>query len=373
MRIVQLANFWTPTSGGLRVVLEHLAQGYADRGHKVCQIVPGPADSHSLQPWGRRTTVAAPTVPGTGYRMIVRLRHTERLVEAFGADVVEVSDRATLLRAAARFRDRNVRTVLVAHERLDHILPAGGYGDLLFDSVLTRKMADGWNLRCGAVVDEVVVPSRYGAEEWQRVGVAPRIVPWGVDVERFHPDDERHRTIDTAGRLELVWVGRLSTEKRPHLAIAATRTLVALGVDARLTMVGDGPLAGALRVDAADDPVDFTGHVSDHSILRGVVARASVSLSTSGIEAFGLTVLESLACGTPVVSCSGGAAGEVAGSAGRIVAPTAEAIAAGVLAVAADPVARDVARRRAARFGWDAATESMLAIQRGDRRSGRAA
>lgn len=73
MRIVQLANFWTPTSGGLRVVMEQLAHGYAQRGHRVLQIVPGESDGQQITPWGRRTTVAAPAIPGTGYRMVTRL------------------------------------------------------------------------------------------------------------------------------------------------------------------------------------------------------------------------------------------------------------------------------------------------------------
>lgn len=40
MRIVQLANFYGPRSGGLRTALSHLGEGYVAAGHEVVLIVP---------------------------------------------------------------------------------------------------------------------------------------------------------------------------------------------------------------------------------------------------------------------------------------------------------------------------------------------
>lgn len=360
MRIVQLANFWTPTSGGLRVVMEHLARGYAARGHRVLQIVPGGRDEQVLTSWGRRTTVASPGLPGAGgYRMIVRLRHVERLVEAFGADVVEVSDRSTLAHLAGRWTERERRVVLVAHERLDHILGAGAYGGAL-DNALVRRIGDGWNPRCWRAVDDVVAPSRYGADEWHRIGIRPRIVPWGVDARQFRPVATPDPDV-----LQLAWVGRLSAEKRPGLAVEAVRVLHDLGLPVRSTVVGDGPLYEDLRDRAAGLPVDFVGHVADPDELVAVLGSATATLSTSGIETFGLAVLESLACGTPVVACEGGAAGEVAGPAGRCVTGEAASIAAGVLALWHDHDRRLVARARAEAFGWNRTVDAMLEVLAG--------
>lgn len=356
MRIVQLANFWTPTSGGLRVVMDHLAAGYAERGHRVLQVVPGPHDGQHLAPWGRRATVASPTIPAAGgYRMTVRLRHVERLVEAFDADLVEVSDRATLAHLAGRWAHGARRVTIVAHERLDRILGSGTYGRAL-DAPVVRRISDRWNRRCRRAVDEVVAPSRYAAEEWRRVGITPRIVPWGVDTDRFSPP----AVLPPAGTLRLAWVGRLSAEKRPDLAVGTARELCVLGVPTRLVVIGDGPLAPRLAELARGLPVDFAGHVSDPVTIASLLRGCHVSLSTSGIETFGLAVLESLACGTPVVACTGGAAGEVAAHAGRVVPADPRALAAGALALWHDGAARDAARSHARRFTWDRSVDAML-------------
>lgn len=359
MRIIQLANFRTATSGGLRVVMDRLAEGYRSRGHRVLQIVPGHTDGHEITGWGRRTTVASPLVPGAGgYRVILRLRHVERLIRAFDADVVEVSDRATLAHLATRRDDTDHRVVLVAHERLDQILGAGAFGAVL-DRRVVRRASDRWNPRCWAGVDRVVVPSRFAADEWHRVGIVPNVVPWGVDLDTFRPGDARRRDTDT---VRLSWVGRLTAEKRPDLAIDALRHLCGLEVAAELTLVGDGPLRDALMRRAGGLPVRFVGHCSDLREVASYLRASDVSLATSGIESFGLAALEALACGTPVVTCDGGAVPDVVGDAGRVVPADAASIAAAALVLAGSTGIRRASRTRAEAFPWSHAVDAMLEI-----------
>ena len=44
MRIVQIANFVSPTSGGIRTTLARLRNGYEDAGHESVLVIPGPRD-----------------------------------------------------------------------------------------------------------------------------------------------------------------------------------------------------------------------------------------------------------------------------------------------------------------------------------------
>lgn len=71
MRLVQLANFYGPRSGGLRTALHHLGAGYTARGHEVVLVVPGPRAQDTVLASGvRRITVPAPRTPapaGTGW------------------------------------------------------------------------------------------------------------------------------------------------------------------------------------------------------------------------------------------------------------------------------------------------------------------
>ena len=61
MRIVQLANFYGPRSGGLRTALHHLGEGYVARGHTVSLVVPGPRRETALLPGGVRAARSSAT------------------------------------------------------------------------------------------------------------------------------------------------------------------------------------------------------------------------------------------------------------------------------------------------------------------------
>src|SRR5688572_19045473 len=95
-RIVQLANFVTPTSGGVRTVLAALAEGYARAGHDVVQVVPGRTSVVRQMPWGRRVELQAPQLPGTGYRVLADQRAVTTALGLLEPDRVEVHDRITL-------------------------------------------------------------------------------------------------------------------------------------------------------------------------------------------------------------------------------------------------------------------------------------
>jgi alpha-1,6-mannosyltransferase len=70
MRIVRLANFVAPRSGGLQTSLRELGAGYLAAGHEPVLIIPGPRDDDRQTAQGRVITLRAPRVPFTGgYRV----------------------------------------------------------------------------------------------------------------------------------------------------------------------------------------------------------------------------------------------------------------------------------------------------------------
>jgi alpha-1,6-mannosyltransferase len=362
VRIVQLANFYGPTSGGQRTAIDEVGQGYLESGLERVLVVPGPADADEETAAGRRISIRSPRLPGgSGYRVITDLPRVWALLEGLRPDRVEVSDKLTLWRAGAWARRHGVPSLLWSHERLDAILQPRVPGWFPLPDAANR-----WNRRLVRSFSTVVCSSAFGVDEMRRVGATNVVrVPLGVDLATFGPGERALR--QGQGETVLVCTGRLSKEKRPDLAVDTLRALVRRGVPARLVLAGAGPEAAALQDQAAGLPVELAGHVAGRGDLSALLAAADVALAPCPVESFGLSVLEAMACGTPVVTTSSGAAHELlAPGAGQAAAPDGEAMATAVEQVLAQPegTRRAAARRRAEAFPWAATVAGMLQAHR---------
>lgn len=357
MRIVQAANFVSPTSGGLRTAMRSLAEGYAARGHEVVQVVPGPADAETVTPWGRQVVLRAPALAvAPGYRLLVDLRRVRRAVGGADPDVLEVHDRTTLRGLGRWARDRGVPAVAVSHERLDRWLAQ-------WTRLPLSTAADWSNTALARDFGTVVCTTEWAAEEFRRIGTGNlAVVPLGVDTAAF-PARCAPRP-GPAGVVRLVMASRLSVEKRPDVAIAGLRELRRRGVPARLVVAGEGPLRRSLQVATRGLPVEWLGFVPDRARLAAVLADADVALAPGPVETFGLAALEALACGTPVVADAGSALPAVLGPAGRAAPGTGPAVADAVQDLLAVPeaVRRRAARSRAEEYSWDATVRGFLAV-----------
>src|SRR5215510_15514476 len=97
VRIVRLANFVTPRSGGLRTALQALGEGYLAAGHEPVLMVPGQRDCDEQTPAGRLVTVRGTRVPWTGgYRVMLGEKRLAATLARLEPDRIEVSDRFTL-------------------------------------------------------------------------------------------------------------------------------------------------------------------------------------------------------------------------------------------------------------------------------------
>ncbi|WP_435747818.1 glycosyltransferase [Nocardioides sp. SYSU DS0663] len=362
MRVAQLANFVGPTSGGMKTALDALGRGYVDAGVARLLVVPGPEDRHLETDQGDVVQLRAPRVGG-GYRLIVEPWRVTDLLRHFAPTSLEVSDKSTLLPVTGWARRAGVASLLLSHERLDAMLSLRT-GLPVQVTPLNRALVRRY--------DRVVVTSRYAEAEFSALAGPAATplhrVPLGVDLETFRPAVEAAERGGppggaAGGPLRLVHAGRLSREKSPHLAVATAMALHRRGVPLQMDVYGDGPHRDELEALAAGGPVTFHGHVAGRDRLAARLAQADVSLSVCPGETFGLSVLEALACGTPVVTADEGGARELVDDRSGGWAPAdAESLADAVLRVAArDPRQRRVAaRRRAEQYPWSRTVEAML-------------
>ncbi|HEY5833075.1 glycosyltransferase, partial [Streptomyces sp.] len=318
LRIVRLANFVTPVSGGLRTALRHLGEGYAAAGHEPVLVVPGREASDELTPQGRVITLPGPEIPGTGgYRVLARRAPVEAVLADLAPDRLEVSDRTTLRWTGEWARRHRVPAVMVSHESTDGVLGTWG-----LPSGTARRAADALNHRTALAYTKIVCTTAWAAAEFARIGARNVVrAPLGVDLDTWHPacHDPRVRQKYAPGAgVVLVLCSRLSLEKRPGVALETLAHLRGSGVDAALVVAGEGPLRARLstQAKAARLPVTFLGHVAARTDLAALLATADVALAPGPVETFGLAALEALACGTPVVASACSALPVLLGPAG---------------------------------------------------------
>lgn len=148
----------------------------------------------------------------------------------------------------------------------------------------------------------VVTDCEDGESELTRAGVprrSIRIVPCGVDTERFAPEGP---VANRNGRPRLLTVTDSADE------ITLTLRVLSQVPDAELIVAG-APVPDAITKLAADlgvtDRVEFAGRLSRES-LPAVLRSADLLVSLAEHDPAGMMILEAMGCGTPVVAASGG-------------------------------------------------------------------
>ena len=368
MRILQLANFYHATSGGLRTAIDAFAAGYVDAGHDVFLVVPGRRRGVAVVDGKTVICLRSPKVPQSGgYRTVIDQRSVTALIERLRPDVIELSDRTTLARIVVH-QERRPPVVLFSHERLDLAISRKAPSGLD-----PTRLVDAWTRRLLRRVDATVCASEFAAEELDRLGPAPsRRVPLGVDLERFRPVRAGERsgptepTWSAGSHHRAVYVGRLSPEKHAGDAVAAVDRLVRTGRLVELLVVGDGPERADLETRAAGLPVRFVGHIGDRAEVASILRQADVAIVPSPRETFGLAALEAMASGTPVATVTGGAVGELVTAGAGAVGAGLEGLASAIASLFEGDrhQQRIAARRRAEEFSWDRSVAAMLDLHR---------
>jgi len=213
-----------------------------------------------------------------------------------------------------------------------------------------------------------------------RLHVSPErvtVIPEAVDTQFAPPSAEEGRrvaaTFGVPGRYVL-YVGQFDPRKNIDGLLAAFARVAAIDGELRLVIAGElGKLSSFLtraleRTHAPRERVVVTGLVDD-ATLAALYAGAECLVHAALLEGFGLTPLESLAAGTPVVGYRAGAVEEVVGDAGVLVDPgDPDALGDALVAYLGDSARqrelRARARPRAAGFSWDRAAADTLAVYR---------
>ena len=162
------------------------------------------------------------------------------------------------------------------------------------------------------------VPSEKTVVQLKNLGIKhSTVVSRGVDIQKFNPNHRSQTLRQSWGAGEhttvLLYVGRLSPEKKIDLVIAGYRELQAKQSfrAVRLVLVGDGP--ERQRLEKLGSDIIFAG-MQTGEVLSQHYASADVFMFASQVETFGNVIPEAMASGLPVLAFNDAAAGQLVNS-----------------------------------------------------------
>jgi glycosyltransferase involved in cell wall biosynthesis len=126
------------------------------------------------------------------------------------------------------------------------------------------------------------------------------VIPVGINISRIRsipPSTEES---------DIIFVGRLIKEKNGALLIRAFYSLSTQYKNTRLVIIGDGPerevITSLIHDFSLNDKVSLIGFTDEHDDLIARLKSSKVFVLPSTREGFGISALEALACGIPVVT-----------------------------------------------------------------------
>jgi len=280
----------------------------------------------------------------------------------------------------------SVQLSLPALRRIPAVVTIHDLAPLIWPDYYLRlpyaRLGHAWQYALARGADAVIAVSEATkADVVERLGVPAErvtVIPEAVDADFAPPSREEGRRVarerfGVPGRYVL-YVGQFDPRKNVGGLLRVFARAAEGDRELRLVVVGAlGKHASGLRAALAGprvprERVIVTGFVED-ATLAALYAGAECLLHAAFLEGFGLTPLESLAAGTPVVGYAGGAVGEVVGDAGLLVRSGDEAsLGDALVRILADDALRAAcasrARARAGAFSWDSAADQTLAVYR---------
>lgn len=376
LTVLDITKYFGDATGGIRTyLLSKAAYVQGQSGLRQVLVVPGEVDALAEERGVRCYRLRGPRIPfDKSYRFLLATRTTRRILEHERPDLIEVGS-PWLVPWVTRRANRHLGAPMVwfYHTHFPAIIDPGtspaGWRNA------AAHAAWGYVRQLSGLYRAVLVASESVARTLEREGVE-RVhrVSLGVDLDRFHPS-RRARLAETRRRFGLpdaplaVFVGRFAGEKQIETVIDAWHE-IARRTDAWLVLVGAGPREAQLRARAEGRQVRWIPYQRDREALADLLAAADLYVAPGPAETFGLSALEAMASGLPVLSVdAGGVADRVrASGAGALYAPAdiAACIEAATSLLRGDPAALGRSARAFAErhHGYRQAFEGIFSVYR---------
>lgn len=289
------------TRGGGEIWDLKIAEGLTNRGADVTFYLGKPLYSELPMPVEQFDSVEIPTP------------HLQNLAYAaprgIGGLLADIDSRSFCRRVADQMEEedvdliqicsrpefgRYVDTLEVPVSIVMHGTPYSLWHDVIIPGGSTYDLLESF--------DQVIATGATTASIREHSNAEVQTINPGVDTDLFSPDQvDKH----DSKAFTLLTVGRLVPVKNHPLLLESFSRIAERHPEAKLLIAGDGPLRDRLEsvVEKRNigEKVTFLGHVS-HQQLPRLYNRADIFILTSLRESFGMTLIEAMSCGLPVVA-----------------------------------------------------------------------
>ncbi len=300
LNIVQISPYYAPHHGGVESFVRDISAELTKLGHRVTVITSRTSRSLPEEEVIGGVTVRRVPLLGTLLRTPMPRGLRSCLDGDFDIAHSHTPPPSFAYMAIGRCRRGGLPMVVTYH--CDSDLPSRLAAPLV--RFLDRRISSRIIAGASRIIVTTETYASTSANTWH---ITPDIVPVGADMRRFFPDPEdrlrTRRRLGIDGNRVVLFVGRLVRHKGVQYLIEAMRRTQD---GTRLMIAGDGEYAPKLRRIARLQPdhsrVTFIGDVPD-SVLPSIYRAADVLVvpSTSRLEAFGISAIEAMASGTPVI------------------------------------------------------------------------
>jgi phosphatidylinositol alpha-mannosyltransferase len=359
MRIALVSPYDYSVPGGVNNHISHLATEFTHLGHEARILVPS-SDRDVANVHVINASSSIMQVPFAGSIARISLdprvyRRTKRILQEGGYDVLHLHEplMPMLPLAVLRHHDLVPKAICVGtFHAYREVSRAYYYGAPVLRRFFKR-------------LDGHITVSEAARQYHLRYFPADyAVIPNGVDVEHFNRADLRPIDEFADGPPNILFVGRLEKRKGlPHLIEAFVHVKREMP-DVRLIVVGaydeldKVPFRLRVRFLGLTD-VHFVGRVTDEELARYYRTADVFCAPSTGMESFGMVLLEAMAAGAPVVASDIEGYREVVddGAQGVLVRPEdPEALAAALVSLLRDPARRRAmsaaGREKAQLYSW---------------------
>ena len=303
MKIAMVTDSYYPTRDGVVTSITTIREALESLGHEVFVIAPDPGQEFHQK--GVRYFPAIEFKGYKGYYVPVFPSNKIDVMKDLDVDVIHIHGIAVMaLKGMMCAHTLKMPAVITFHTMVGDTMRY--YSPIPMPQDLSEKLVWIYLRNILKRADAVIAPTESTALELKNKGVCARdlrIIPTGIDICRFIPGidgSELKKKYPLEGKKVIVCVGRVSYEKEIDVLIKAM-----VDIDnVVLMIVGKGPAQDDLKELVTKlgigEKVIFTGFVLDSELVQ-YYGIADVSASASRFETQGLSILEAMSCGLPVV------------------------------------------------------------------------